>query len=178
MQKVTEVHAWLPIVRQLYAMAYVHVVQSQCCINLCCAHTHFTQATSMLSAITLATSYPSELWHTPGETHLRQLDLNSGRRDFPMPNTTACCDELFCAAPIETLLVKAQPRCWKLLTVVKAWRQRYQSLTPISVEIPCLMLSSDIHVASITNILCHVTVTWWNDTMTFWFSKIGDHFDI
>ncbi len=55
--------------------------------------------------------------------------LNLKRRNFPMPNATACRDELFCAAPAEPLLVKARRQSSKILAMAKLWRQCYQPLT-------------------------------------------------
>ncbi len=55
-------------------------------------------------------------------------DHNSERRYFPMPNVTACHDELYCTAPTELLLVRAQCCYSKILTMVKVWRQCYQTL--------------------------------------------------
>ncbi len=66
--------------------------------------------------------------------------------------------ELVCTASTEQLLVKVCCGCSKILTMVKVWRQRYQTLTPKLIEILCLSLSSDIPPSCVADY--HLTGFW------------------
>ncbi len=86
-------------------------------------------------------------------------DLSSDRCKFPMPNTFVCCEELFPTAMAERLLVNVWHWGLKLLPKTKIRWQHFQSLTQTLAKILCLMYPCD--TPSLTAILCHVTITWW-----------------
>ncbi len=86
-------------------------------------------------------------------------DRNSDRCKFPMPNTFACSEELFPTAVAERLLVNVWRWGLKLLPKTKVRWQHFQSLTQTLAKILCLTYPCD--TPSLTAILCHVTITWW-----------------
>ncbi len=86
-------------------------------------------------------------------------DFNSNRCKIPVPNTLACREELFPTAVAERLLVNVWRWGLKLLPKVKIHWQHIQSLTQTLAKIPCLTYPCD--TPSLTAILCHVTITWW-----------------
>ncbi len=76
-----------------------------------------------------------------------------------MPNTFVCREELFPTVVAERLLVNVW--CWglKLLPKTKIRWQHFPSLTQTLAKISCLTYPCD--TPSLTAILCHVTITWW-----------------
>ncbi len=86
-------------------------------------------------------------------------DLNTDRCKILVPNTFACREELFPTAVAEPLLVNVWHWGLKLLPRTKIRWQHFQSLTQMLAKIPCLTYPCD--TASLTAILCHVTITWW-----------------
>ncbi len=86
-------------------------------------------------------------------------DLSSDRCKFAMPNTFACREELFPTAVAERLQVNVWRWVLKLLPKTKIRWQHFQSLTQMLANILCLTYPCD--TPSLTAILCHVTITWW-----------------
>ena len=59
--------------------------------------------------------------------------------------------------------------CWHKLPKARMCRQRFQTLTPMLAEVPCLTLSR--YTVAFAAFMCHVPITWQEVIMPIWFSE-------